>query len=132
MPVKRGGAGNKGSPAPGPDAAKPGVRGAASPAGWVSGREVDELPPFFGRRDRGIQGSTQQGSGFRVQHVALVCDRCSSSPCRRVPSLRTLSAMPGKRPSKKAEPAAFHTKSGRIIKLITVEEILDEQHVQKM
>jgi len=40
--------------------------------------------------------------------------------------------MPGKRPSKKAKPAAFHKKSGRIIKLITVQEILDEQHVQKM
>ena len=31
-----------------------------------------------------------------------------------------------------AECAAFHKKSGRIIKLITVQEILDEQHVQKM
>ncbi|MBI5763763.1 MAG: restriction endonuclease [Planctomycetes bacterium] len=30
------------------------------------------------------------------------------------------------------ECAAFHKKSGRIIKLITVQEILDEQHVQKM
>jgi hypothetical protein len=30
------------------------------------------------------------------------------------------------------ESAAFHKKSGRIIKLITVQEILDEQHVQKM
>ncbi len=40
--------------------------------------------------------------------------------------------MAGKRPSKKAKPATFHNKSGRIIKLITVREILDEQHVQKM
>lgn len=31
-----------------------------------------------------------------------------------------------------AECAAFHKKSGRIIKLITVQEILEEQHVQKM
>ncbi len=31
-----------------------------------------------------------------------------------------------------AECAAYHKKSGRIIKLITVREILDEQHVQKM
>jgi adenine-specific DNA-methyltransferase len=31
-----------------------------------------------------------------------------------------------------AECAAFHKNSGRIIKLITVQEILDEQHVQKM
>ena len=31
-----------------------------------------------------------------------------------------------------AECAAFHKKSGRIIKLITVQGILDEQHVQKM
>lgn len=31
-----------------------------------------------------------------------------------------------------AECAAFHKKSGRLIKLITVQEILDEQHVQKM
>jgi len=31
-----------------------------------------------------------------------------------------------------AECAAFHRKSGRIIKLITVQEILDEHHVQKM
>jgi len=31
-----------------------------------------------------------------------------------------------------AKCAAFHRKSGRIIKLITVQEILDEQHVQKM
>ena len=31
-----------------------------------------------------------------------------------------------------AECAAFHRKSGRIIKLITVQEILDEQHTQKM
>jgi hypothetical protein len=30
------------------------------------------------------------------------------------------------------ECAAFHRKSGRIIKLITVQEILDEGHVQKM
>ena len=30
------------------------------------------------------------------------------------------------------ECAAFHKKTGRIIKLITVQEILDEQHVQKM
>jgi len=30
------------------------------------------------------------------------------------------------------ECAAFHKKSGRLIKLITVGEILDEQHVQKM
>lgn len=30
------------------------------------------------------------------------------------------------------ECAAFHKKSGRIIKLITVQEILDEQHTQKM
>jgi hypothetical protein len=36
--------------------------------------------------------------------------------------------------SSDAEPecAAFHRKSGRIIKLITVQEILDEHHVQKM
>ncbi len=31
-----------------------------------------------------------------------------------------------------AECAAFHKKSGRIIKLITVQEILDERHVAKM
>ncbi|HEX2836596.1 MAG TPA: DNA methyltransferase [Phycisphaerales bacterium] len=31
-----------------------------------------------------------------------------------------------------AECAAFHKKTGRIIKLISVQEILDEQHVQKM
>jgi len=31
-----------------------------------------------------------------------------------------------------AECAAFHKKTGRIIKLITVQEILDEQHTQKM
>ena len=31
-----------------------------------------------------------------------------------------------------AECSAFHKKSGRIIKLITVQEILDEQHTQKM
>jgi len=31
-----------------------------------------------------------------------------------------------------AECAAFHKKTGRIIKLITVQEILDERHVQKM
>ena len=31
-----------------------------------------------------------------------------------------------------AECAAFHKRSGRIIKLITVREILDEQFVQKM
>ena len=31
-----------------------------------------------------------------------------------------------------AECAAFHRKTGRIIKLISVQEILDEQHVQKM
>ena len=30
------------------------------------------------------------------------------------------------------ECAAFHKKSGRIIKLISVQEILNEQHVQKM
>jgi len=30
------------------------------------------------------------------------------------------------------ECAAFHKKTGRIIKLITVQEILDEHHVQKM
>lgn len=30
-----------------------------------------------------------------------------------------------------SECAAFHKKSGRIIKLITVQEILDEEHVQK-
>lgn len=30
------------------------------------------------------------------------------------------------------EYAAFHKRTGRIIKLITVQEILDEQHVQKM
>ncbi len=40
--------------------------------------------------------------------------------------------MAGKRPAKKAERAAFHKKSEWIIKLITVQEILDEQHVQKM
>ena len=31
-----------------------------------------------------------------------------------------------------AECSAFHRKTGRIIKLITVQEILDEQHTQKM
>ena len=31
-----------------------------------------------------------------------------------------------------AECAAFHKRSGRIIKLLTVQEILDEEHVQKM
>lgn len=46
--------------------------------------------------------------------------------------LLTLPAMVGKRPSKKAKPAAFHKKIGRIIKLITLLEILDEQHVQRM
>jgi hypothetical protein len=30
------------------------------------------------------------------------------------------------------ECASFYKRSGRIIKLITVREILDEQHVQKM
>ena len=28
--------------------------------------------------------------------------------------------------------AAFHKRTGRIIKLLTVQEILDEEHVQKM
>jgi hypothetical protein len=28
--------------------------------------------------------------------------------------------------------AAFHKRTGRIIKLLTVKEILDEEHVQKM
>jgi hypothetical protein len=32
----------------------------------------------------------------------------------------------------KQECAAFHNRTGRIIKLLTVQEILDEQHVQKM
>ncbi len=31
-----------------------------------------------------------------------------------------------------AECTRYHKQSGRIIKLITVQEILDEQHVQKM
>ena len=31
-----------------------------------------------------------------------------------------------------AECAAFHKRTGRIIKLLTVQEILDEEHVQKM
>ncbi len=31
-----------------------------------------------------------------------------------------------------SECARYHKQSGRIIKLITVQEILDEQHVQKM
>ena len=30
------------------------------------------------------------------------------------------------------ECAAFHKRTGRIIKLLTVQEILDEEHVQKM
>jgi hypothetical protein len=30
------------------------------------------------------------------------------------------------------ECAAFHKRTGRIIKLLTVKEILDEEHVQKM
>jgi hypothetical protein len=30
------------------------------------------------------------------------------------------------------ECAAFHKRTGRIVKLITVQEILDERHVQKM
>jgi hypothetical protein len=30
------------------------------------------------------------------------------------------------------ECAAFHKRIGRIIKLLTVQEILDEEHVQKM
>ena len=30
------------------------------------------------------------------------------------------------------ECSAFHKRSGRIIKLLTVQEILDEEHVQKM
>ena len=32
----------------------------------------------------------------------------------------------------KHECAAFHKRTGRIIKLLTVQEILDEEHVQKM
>ncbi len=31
-----------------------------------------------------------------------------------------------------AECAAYHKRTGRLIKLITVQDILDEQHVQKM
>jgi len=30
------------------------------------------------------------------------------------------------------ECAAFHKRTGRIVKLLTVQEILDEEHVQKM
>jgi hypothetical protein len=30
------------------------------------------------------------------------------------------------------ECAAFHRRTGRIIKLLTVQEVLDEEHVQKM
>ena len=30
------------------------------------------------------------------------------------------------------ERAAFHRRTGRLIKLLTVQEILDEEHVQKM
>ena len=30
------------------------------------------------------------------------------------------------------ECAAFHKRTGRLIKLLTVQEILDEEHVQKM
>lgn len=32
----------------------------------------------------------------------------------------------------RAECAAFHGRIGRLIKLLTVREILDEEHVQKM
>ena len=32
----------------------------------------------------------------------------------------------------KQECAAFHKRTGRLIKLLTVQEILDEEHVQKM
>jgi hypothetical protein len=32
----------------------------------------------------------------------------------------------------KRECAAFHKRTGRIVKLLTVQEILDEEHVQKM
>ena len=32
----------------------------------------------------------------------------------------------------KQECAAFHKRTGRIIKLLTVQEIFDEEHVQKM
>ncbi len=32
----------------------------------------------------------------------------------------------------KRECAAFHKRTGRLIKLLTVQEILDEEHVQKM
>ena len=31
-----------------------------------------------------------------------------------------------------SECAAFHKRTGRLIKLLTVQEILDEEHVQKM
>jgi hypothetical protein len=30
------------------------------------------------------------------------------------------------------ECAAFHTRTGRVIKLLTVQETLDEEHVRKM
>lgn len=57
----------------------------------------------------GPDGSRDQGGsvrGFTDQDVAPVCNRCSSSPCRRVAPLYTLSAMSPIRPSKKAKPAA--------------------------
>ena len=48
-------------------------------------------------------------------------------------SQSTKSAAPGKdSPLPERECAAFHKLTGRIIKLVTVQEILDEERVRKM
>lgn len=56
----------------------------------------------------------------------------SSEPMEREDRQRGFFIAFGYSSDAQREASAFHKRTGRIIKLLTVQEILDEEHVQKM
>jgi hypothetical protein len=62
-----------------------------------------------------------------IQHSAIRPHHFRIRRTRRSPTLEGCEWIR----SSSARCAAFHKRTGRIIKLLTVQEILDEEHVQK-
>jgi hypothetical protein len=86
------------------------------PDACVDGVYID--PPFDSNRNYEIS------SGARPRRNA---------PSRAPTAAGAASSSPSPTgPDAEQECAAFHNRTGRIIKLLTVQEILDEEHVQKM
>ena len=105
------------------------------PDASVCDRCVDLIyidPPFNSNRTVKHEGEVFWGETKEKRAFEAVMEREGRGPTGETGRQRGFFVSFGYSRDAHDECAAFHRRTGRLIKLLTVQEILDEEHVQKM